>query len=83
MKLELYQEVVVTRTIPAANLQAGDVATLIDYVPHPAGGAEGAVLEVFNAVGDSIAVVTVPVSAIAALRADQVPAVRTLARMTP
>lgn len=51
---------------------------LIDYVPHPRGGEEGAVLEVFNAVGESITVVVVPGSAIATLRADQVPAVRVL-----
>ncbi len=76
MRLELYQEIVLTRTLPDANLQAGDVATLIDYVPHPAGGEEGAVLEVFNAVGDSLTVVTVPASAIAPLRPDQVPTVR-------
>jgi hypothetical protein len=37
-----------------------------------------AVLEVFNALGESIAVVSVPVSAIAPLRADQVLAVRTV-----
>jgi hypothetical protein len=35
---------------------------------------------VFNAVGETISVVTVPASAIAPLRADQVPAVRMLAQ---
>ena len=79
MKLELYQEVALTRDVPEANLQAGDVAMLIDYINHPADREEGAVLEVFNVFGESIAVVTVPASSIAALRADQVPAVRTLA----
>ena len=33
---------------------------------------------VFNAIGESIAVATVPVSAIAPLRPDQMPAVRSL-----
>lgn len=78
MKLKPYQEVALLRDVPDENLRAGDVAMLIDYVPHPHGGDEGAVLEVFNAVGESMAVVVVPVSAIAALRADQVPAVRLL-----
>jgi hypothetical protein len=78
MKVELYQEVALTRDVPEVNLRRGDVATLIDYVAHPSGGEEGAVLEVFNALGESIAVVTVPVTAIASLRADQVPAARTL-----
>lgn len=76
MKMKLYQEIALVRDIPDQNLRAGDVATLIDYVPHPRGGEEGAMLEVFNAVGESITVVVVPVSAIAPLRADQVPAVR-------
>lgn len=78
MKPELYQEVALTRDLPESGLRAGDVATLVDYIAHPNGGEEGAVLEIFNAVGESIAVTTVPVSAIAPLRADQVPAVRAL-----
>jgi hypothetical protein len=78
MRLDLFQEVFLSRDIPEAHLRMGDVATLVDYVPHPSGGEEGAVLEVFNVLGDSIAVVAVPASAIAPLRADQIPAVRTL-----
>jgi hypothetical protein len=76
MKLKLYQEVAITRDIPNENLKAGDVAVLIDYVSHPRGGEEGAILEIMNAVGETLAVATVPASAIASLRADQVPAVR-------
>lgn len=79
MTLELYKEVALLRNVPNSPLRAGDVAVLVDIVPHPAGGEEGAVLEVFNAIGESIAVVTVPCSAIAPLRADQVPTVRELA----
>ena len=67
MNLERYQEVVLTQDIPNEGLCAGDVATLVDYVPHPSGGEEGAILEIFNAVGESLAVVTVPVSAIGPL----------------
>ena len=80
MKPELYHEVALTRNIVEEGLHAGDVAILVDYVPHPGSGEEGAVLELFNAVGESIAVITVPVSAIAPLRADQIPAVRPLER---
>ena len=78
MKLELYQQVVLTRDVLSTKLKQGDVATLVDYVDHPSGGEAGAILEVFNAIGESIDVVTVPASAIAALRADQMPAVRPL-----
>ena len=78
MKLELYQEIALLRDFPEKNLLTGDVATLVDFVPHPDGQEQGAVLEIFSAVGDSLKVVVVPISAIAPLRADQMPAVRSL-----
>lgn len=77
--LDTYKEVALLRNVPNSPLRAGDVAVLVDIVPHPAGGEDGAVLEVFNAIGESIAVVTVPCSAVAPLRADQVLTVRALA----
>ena len=76
MRLELYKEVALTRNLPEQKLRRGDVAVLVDIVSHPSGGQDGAVLEVFNAVGDSIMVTTVPISAIAPLQSNQVPAVR-------
>lgn len=72
MDLELYQEVALTRNFPEYQLQQGDIATLIDFVPHPNGGETGCVLEVFNAVGESINVVTVPISAIKKLTSHEV-----------
>lgn len=50
----------------------------IDRVPHPQGGEEGAILEVFSVSGDTIAVVTVPLSSIEALREDDVLSVQRL-----
>ena len=55
------------------------MATLIDYVLHAGGGEEGCVLEVSNAIGDSIRVAVVPGSAVNPQRADEVMAVRLLA----
>ena len=78
-KPRLYEEVALTRDLPEENLKEGDVAVVVDYLPHPTGGQEGAILEVFNAVGESMAVVVVPISAIESLRADQVPMVREMA----
>lgn len=72
MDLELYKEVALTQDIPEHQLQIGDVATLIDFVPHPGDGETGCVLEVFNAVGKAIAVVVVPRSAIKALQAHEI-----------
>lgn len=80
MTFKLYQEVALTRDLPEHQLKAGDITTLIDFVPHPAGGEEGCVLEVFNAVGESITVVAVPLSAIEALRADEILTVRSIAQ---
>ena len=78
MKPELYQRVALRRHLPEHNLKEGDVATLLDRVPHPSDGEEGYVLEVFNALGESLAVLTVPASAVKPLRADEVLAVRQL-----
>jgi hypothetical protein len=75
----LYKQVALTRDVPEAKLYEGDVAVLVDFVEHPAGGEQGAILEVFTVLGESIDVVTVPVSAIAPLTSDQIPAVRTRA----
>lgn len=78
-KLELYQYVALGRDISEYNLKQGDVAMLIDYVTHPSGGEDGYILEVFNAVGDSMAVFTVPISAVERLPTAAVLAVRPLA----
>ena len=72
MNLELYQEIALTRNIPEYQLKKGDIATLIDFVPHPTGGEKGCILEIFNAIGESIKIVTVPISAIKKLTSDDV-----------
>lgn len=62
-------------------LKAGDIATLIDFVPHPNGGEKGCILEVFNAVGESITVISVPVSIIEILRSDEISTGRSLVKV--
>jgi ABC-type hemin transport system substrate-binding protein len=79
MKPELYTRVVLVRDLGAEGLCRGDLAWVVDYLDHPMGNEAGAVLEIFNVLGESLRVVTVPVSAIAPAQADQVPAVRELA----
>jgi hypothetical protein len=80
MAIELYQEVALTRDLPEYGLRAGDVAILVDFVPHPTDGEEGCVLEVFNAVGESFAVIAVPISVVEVLRPDEILTVRPLAK---
>jgi hypothetical protein len=79
MSLELHDRVALRESFPEYGLQTGDVATLIDFVDHPESGRRGCVLEVFNALGDSIAVVTVPENVISPLRVDEVLSVRPMA----
>ena len=78
MAVSQFQRVALTRDLAEHQLCAGDVACVVDLVPHPSGGETGCVLEVFNAIGESIAVVAVPLSAVEPLAADEVFAVRRL-----
>ena len=80
MPLDLYQEVALTRDLPEHELRVGDIVTLIDFVSHPSSGEEGCVLEVFNATGESLTVIAVPLSTIEALRPDEILTVRSLAK---
>jgi len=78
MTLELYQEVALTPDLPEYQLRAGDIATLVDFVSHPSGGEEGCLLEVFNAVGESLTVIAVPISTVEVLGLDEILTVRSL-----
>jgi hypothetical protein len=62
--LELYQQVRLIQDVPDKNLTIGVVGTLIDTIPHPAGGERGCIIEVLHGgSGDSI-VAVVPCSAL-------------------
>ena len=74
------QEIALNQDFPEFNLYRGDIATLIDYVPSTTGDEEGAILEVFNALGKSVAVVTVPGSSINVVKADDLLSIRRLVK---
>jgi hypothetical protein len=78
MAIDLYQEVTLTQDLPEYQLRAGDLATVIDIVPHPTVGEDGYILEVFNAIGVSLAVIIVPQSVVKALESDTILTVRSL-----
>jgi hypothetical protein len=80
MKLGLYQEVALTHDVPEHGLKIGDICMLVDFVPHPTGEEEGCVLEVFNAIGESLITLAVPISVVEPLRSDEVLSVRSLAQ---
>ena len=78
--IELYQRVALTQDLPEHHLCKGDVAVVVEYLPgtSTSGGEDGYALEVFNAVGETIAVVMVPVSAVTPLTENEVFQVRPL-----
>ncbi len=79
MKLELYKDAVLTCDVPEHHLRRGDIVKLVDHHVAP-DGTEGYSIEVFNAVGDTIAVTAVPVCALDPLREDEILCARTLTR---
>jgi hypothetical protein len=78
VKPDLYTRVVLRCDVPSEDLKCGDLAWVVEYLEHPNGGEEGAILEIFNVLGESLRIATVPVSAIATAQADQAPMVRAL-----
>ena len=78
MTYNLFEEVVLLEDIVEKGLMKGDVATIVEH--HPAaGGEDGYTLEVFNALGETISVVTVSESRIAPLTENEIFNVRRLA----
>jgi hypothetical protein len=79
MKYELYTRMALSIDLPEHGLRRGDVATLVEHHPGRPGQEDGYSLEVFNAVGDTIAVITVGESQIEPLTADELLSVRPMA----
>ena len=71
MKLELYTDAVLACDVPELRLKRGDIVKLVDRHVAP-DGTEGYSIEVFNAVGDTIAVTAVPAAALEPLREDEI-----------
>lgn len=79
MRFKQFQQVALARDIPEKKLRQGDLATIVDT--HPANEGEvGYTIEIFNALGDTIAVTIVPESFIKELTADEILHVRPLAQ---
>lgn len=77
MTFQLYTDAALTRDVPEHRLKRGDIVKLVDHHVAP-DGTEGYSVEVFNAVGGTLAVITVPASALEALRPDEVLSARSL-----
>jgi len=75
VRFELYNDAALTRDISEHNLRRGDVVKVVDHHSSP-NGQNGYSIEVFNAIGDTIAVTAVPESALEPLHKDEVLSVR-------
>lgn len=66
--------------LPAEGIHRGDVATIVEHHTAPASDIEpGYSVEVFDAIGETLAVLTLPESHLESLRRDEVLSVRSLA----
>ncbi|MBD1842176.1 DUF4926 domain-containing protein [Cyanobacteria bacterium FACHB-63] len=71
MAFELFTRVALREDFPKYHLQRGDVATIVEH--HPvASGEDGYSLEVFNAIGETIAVLVVSESQIEPLMSNEI-----------
>jgi hypothetical protein len=78
MRFKEFQRVALARDIPEKKLCRGDLATIVAV--HPKNGGEvGYSIEIFNALGDTIAVTTVPESLLEELTANEILHARSLA----
>lgn len=78
MSYQLFEEVALAEDVTEKGLLKGDVVTIVEHHPVP-DGEDGYSVEVFNVLGDTIAVVTLPESAITSLTENEIFKVRTLA----
>jgi len=77
INMELYADAMLTCDVPEHRLRRGDIVKPVDH--HVArDGTEGYSIEVFNALGDTIAVTAVPASALEALRENEILCARQL-----
>ncbi len=83
MKFELFSRVSLKTDVPEHGFRCGDVATIVEYHQGRPGQEPGYSLEVFNAVGETVAVITLRESQIEPLSAKEILHVRPLAICAP
>lgn len=79
MKYDLFIRVALAEDLPSRRLRRGDVATVVEQHAGRRDQEPGYTLEVFNALGESVDVVTVRESQIEPLNAGELLSVRMLA----
>ncbi len=79
MKFEMFSLVALKTDVLEDGLRRGDVATIVEYHHGRPGQEPGYSLEVFNAVGETVAVITLRESQIESLSSQEILHVRPLA----
>ena len=77
MKYRLFEEIALSKDIPEKKLKKGDVGTIVDHHSLK-NGEDGYSLEIFDVLGNTIAVITLPESAIEPLAENEIFSVRSL-----
>jgi len=77
MSYKLFKEVALAKNIPEKKFKKGDIATVVEHHIVPE-GEDGYSLEIFNALGDTITVITVAESAIESITKDEIFTIRSL-----
>jgi hypothetical protein len=79
MKYKLYTEIYFNQNIDKYSIRKGDIGTIVDYLPSiDESKPDGYCIEVFDAYGDTINLVTVDESKISFIKQNSVLAVREL-----
>jgi hypothetical protein len=78
MPFDTCSDVILTRDVTEHGLRAGDVGTVVEEHTVPGASEEGYSLECFDMTGNTVAVVTLPASALRLPTPADRPAVRAL-----
>jgi hypothetical protein len=78
MTFPLFSRVILTRNLPAENLFAGDMGTIVEHHPATKEYPEGYEVEFFAGNSETVAVVSVPATALRAATGQEVLHVRQL-----
>ena len=78
MPFDMHGDVILTRDVPEHGLRAGDIGTVVDRHVVPGVHEEGYSVELFDMTGNTVAVVTLPASALRLPTPADRPAVRAL-----
>ena len=78
MAFEMYGDVILTRDVPEIGLRAGDVGTVVERHAVAGVSEDGYSVGFFDMTGNTVAVVTLPASALRLPTTADRPAVRAL-----